>query len=1150
MDVEAPESSASLQAGPTQKLEETEEVRKLRLQVLQLKNVIKKLTGQTDHGSEAEGQMGSRKRKTPRPFDYTLYKKRHVLLQVAYFGWDYYGFAVQEITGKTIESELFRALLLTRLIESRETSNYHRCGRTDKGVSALKQVVSIDLRSNLLEGKSVFAPEGCRAHERRVPGDERIEIDFCKMLNANLPDHIHVTAWAPCPSLDFSARFDCQLRTYKYFFPQGSMSLDRINAAGQHLVGSHDYRNFCKLDVGNGVVSYTRRIDRVSAVPVQEAEAEGGEGYRMCALTVVGKAFLWHQIRCIVAVLFRVGEGLEAPSVIQELLDVAKNPSRPQYSMASEMALNLFDCQYEGITWHHSEESLLIVMKRLQALWTEHEVKATMLKASLCEMQANAQLPSLKHFNRQTESLVPNKGKSKSYLPLMQMMTCTSLEDKISQTEAKKKRSLIDVVYESLERGNSQVLDVALREHILLHGSVAVELILAKPESTTILVILDGMRHDYLSPEATPNLNAMVEKGVHIPKVMPIFPAMKYPNLASLLTGVYSENHNVLNSDSYFSQKHQRLVFKNETAFWEGMTKMGTIWELFKKSHPRGKVGIMGFPELQWIWSNHEDVPKSPQNQSQGLPNNRTQRDAPALGSNWNVMLDTSKLDDAMERLFDSDGIVFATFILNEPGTTAQAMGPDAAESAIKRVDTIIGKILESVEVKGMSPTTNIIVASTPAYSDVAVKNVFQVKNFSQRKMKVFGQSPIYHVTSVEAGDILGLYTDCTNSQGEHGFTVHNSDAIPEKWHYRASPDVRVNNWFVLVAKHGYGFAEDFLPRIERLRKEFGRQIPGSFQEMIYGSNGFDPNFSQMQTSLVAMGPAFKAGIRARPINQSHDITTVDVFHLLGHALGIDLPGDRNGSLAHQFFLLANPPADGIKETFQEIVKYVKTPEHLPITVALLIAATVFMVSLMFILAARRRHKRLLAQQGFRYSQVRHNRRLDGHPGEDDLDSYFDADEDEEQRGDKQGLLGRDTNDVDKTASRQSTSSADGDVNPKAYPLAEQALTTKILNLVQQGVNYKQLRKGANEATKTLNRGQAEFVVMAADAEPLEILLHIPLLCEDKNVPYVFIRSKQALGRACGVSRPVIAASITQNEGSQIKPQITTIQNEIEKLLV
>lgn len=66
-----------------------------------------------------------------------------------------------------------------------------------------------------------------------------------------------------------------------------------------------------------------------------------------------------------------------------------------------------------------------------------------------------------------------------------------------------------------------------------------------------------------------------------------------------------------------------------------------------------------------------------------------------------------------------------------------------------------------------------------------------------------------------------------------------------------------------------------------------------------------------------------------------------------------------------------------------------------------------------------------------------------------------------------------------------------------------------------------QQQKTQNTATKTLNRGISEFVVMAADTEPIEILLHLPLLAEDKNVPYVFVPSKAALGRACGVSRPV-----------------------------
>jgi U4/U6 small nuclear ribonucleoprotein SNU13 len=73
---------------------------------------------------------------------------------------------------------------------------------------------------------------------------------------------------------------------------------------------------------------------------------------------------------------------------------------------------------------------------------------------------------------------------------------------------------------------------------------------------------------------------------------------------------------------------------------------------------------------------------------------------------------------------------------------------------------------------------------------------------------------------------------------------------------------------------------------------------------------------------------------------------------------------------------------------------------------------------------------------------------------------------------------------------------------------------------------------------------------MAADTEPLEILLHLPLLCEDKNVSYVFVPSKTALGRACGVSRPVISVSVTSNEASQLKAQIEKMKQDIEKLLI
>lgn len=81
-------------------------------------------------------------------------------------------------------------------------------------------------------------------------------------------------------------------------------------------------------------------------------------------------------------------------------------------------------------------------------------------------------------------------------------------------------------------------------------------------------------------------------------------------------------------------------------------------------------------------------------------------------------------------------------------------------------------------------------------------------------------------------------------------------------------------------------------------------------------------------------------------------------------------------------------------------------------------------------------------------------------------------------------------------------------------------------------------------ATKQLNRGTAALIILAADAMPIEIVLHLPLLCEDKNVPYVFVPSKAALGRACGVTRNVIACAILHAQGSQLQSQIDTIRGK------
>src|SRR3989304_4127781 len=77
-------------------------------------------------------------------------------------------------------------------------------------------------------------------------------------------------------------------------------------------------------------------------------------------------------------------------------------------------------------------------------------------------------------------------------------------------------------------------------------------------------------------------------------------------------------------------------------------------------------------------------------------------------------------------------------------------------------------------------------------------------------------------------------------------------------------------------------------------------------------------------------------------------------------------------------------------------------------------------------------------------------------------------------------------------------------------------LTDKTYQIVELAKEGGKSRKGTNEVTKLVERGEAQLVVMAEDVQPEEILAHMPLLCEEKGVPYASVPSKQELGVAGG----------------------------------
>lgn len=310
----------------------------------------------------SEKQKPLKKRKPSKDFDFSKYNRRFIALKFAYLGWNYNGLAIQKegTPLPTVEGVVIDALNKCKLVPSTNPSEFQfsRCGRTDKGVSAMSQVISLYVRSNLNEKEQMDTE--CDAKE----------IQYVNNLNHILPDDIRVSAVSLRPPKGFDARFSCQYRHYRYLFHRDGLDVAKMNEAAALFVGEHDFRNFCKLDGSKQITNYARNI--ISAKIIQLSE----EFY---CFDLIGSAFLWHQVRCMMANLFLVGQGLEDASLISNMLDVAKTPSKPIYEMASDIPLILYDCKFPDIEWAKSDRDDYKAVKygkAVSALTLSYHLKA------------------------------------------------------------------------------------------------------------------------------------------------------------------------------------------------------------------------------------------------------------------------------------------------------------------------------------------------------------------------------------------------------------------------------------------------------------------------------------------------------------------------------------------------------------------------------------------------------------------------------------------------------------------------------------------------------------------------------------------------------------------------------------------------------
>ena len=85
------------------------------------------------------------------------------------------------------------------------------------------------------------------------------------------------------------------------------------------------------------------------------------------------------------------------------------------------------------------------------------------------------------------------------------------------------------------------------------------------------------------------------------------------------------------------------------------------------------------------------------------------------------------------------------------------------------------------------------------------------------------------------------------------------------------------------------------------------------------------------------------------------------------------------------------------------------------------------------------------------------------------------------------------------------------------------------------------LKKGTNEVTKAIERGTAKLVLVAKDTNPKEIIMHLPALCEEKEIPLIPVPTREELGTVAGLNVPTAAVAIIQEgEAAHVIKELTS----------
>jgi predicted AlkP superfamily pyrophosphatase or phosphodiesterase/Zn-dependent M28 family amino/carboxypeptidase len=386
----------------------------------------------------------------------------------------------------------------------------------------------------------------------------------------------------------------------------------------------------------------------------------------------------------------------------------------------------------------------------------------------------------------------------------------------------------------------------------------------ARGGSTVVLVSLDGFRWDYLDRSVAPNLQRLAAGGVRAQWMTAAFPTKTFPNHYTIVTGLHPGNHGIVANnmrDSVLGAfRLSDTLAQRDARWWGGEPIWRTVQRQGKRAAayywPGSEAAIGGAHPWRWMPFD-DDAPNAPRVDSVLAWLSLPKGQAPSV-----VTLYYSDVDHA-----------------------GHSHGPDApqTDSAIARVDSMIGRLIDGLAARGLRESVNVIVVSDHGMIETPKERLIVLDEYIDlADVDVVDWTPVGAVVP-KPGKEAAVYAALAKAHPQ--LKVYRKGEVPARFHFNTHARITP---LVLVAEPGWSITSK--SRVAGWRGG--------------ASHGWDPEARGMGALFVAAGPAFRQGVAVAPFRNVH------LYELMSHIVGVT-PAPNDGALDSVRHLLRGTPEQG-----------------------------------------------------------------------------------------------------------------------------------------------------------------------------------------------------------------------------------------------